>query len=62
MSNTPKIERYRIEYKDPETQEVKTHEGIYQDTADASAMDWAVDHAYSLSNKGWFQVEKIGDE
>lgn len=65
--------RFRITYRDPETGEQAQHIGEYADTpgvvafgdgstrdvGTVTAREWAEDHAYSLADKGPYQVEEI---
>ena len=63
--------KYKITYKDPETEEIKEHIGEYFDSVDLNisgknnlspritARMWVDDHAYSLADKGWYEIEEM---
>lgn len=48
--------RFRIDYKDPETQEDKTVYAEFHDTQTITARQWAEDYGYTLADKGYFTV------
>lgn len=57
---------FRITYIDPETGEPAEHEGVYHDSPESSdsvvkitAREWAEDHAYTLADKGAYQIKEI---
>lgn len=56
--------RLLITYTDPETGEPAEHIGDYVDTPDTevgliTAREWAEDHAYTLADKGWFEIKEL---
>lgn len=54
--------RFRIEYRDPETNELKEVEKECEDSTDPhliTAREWAEDHAYMLADKGWYRITEI---
>lgn len=65
--------KFKIEYRNPENNEIETVIKVFEDTPDITnpnrvppgtptsmtALDWATDLAYSLSDKGWFQVTQL---
>lgn len=50
---------FRITYKDPESETLKTVEVRFYDSPRLSASDWAHDYAYALADKGWYRVVKL---
>lgn len=55
----PTITKFRIEYRDPETGENTTVDREFTGTASVSAREWAEDYAYSLADKGPYQITEI---
>ena len=54
--------RFKIEYRDPETDKVEVDYCDFEDSHDPhfiSAKQWAEDRAYMLADKGWYQVEEV---
>lgn len=51
--------QFKITYRDPQTQKLKTHVGEYEDLENITALEWAEDHAYSLTDKGWYKIEEV---
>ena len=56
MSETANSYKYRIEYKDPITEEIKVITKIFEDTFEIPAKEWAEDFAYALADKGWYEI------
>lgn len=51
--------KWRIEYVDPETGEDVAVEIETTATETVSAREWAEDRAYSLADKGWYEITEI---
>jgi hypothetical protein len=51
--------RFKIQYRDPDTDEIITIEEDFEDSERFPAKMWAEDKAYSLADKGWNRVTEI---
>jgi hypothetical protein len=51
--------RFKISYLDPKTGEPKVVFEDIEPTENITAREWAEDHAYSLADKGKFEIEEI---
>lgn len=49
---------FSIEYRDPETGELRQTEAEFSDTVDVTAKIWAEDYAYTLADKGSYTVKE----
>lgn len=54
--------RFRIRYRDPETEGVKEVIKYFEDTETVSAELWAEDYAYALADKGWYDITPLDGE
>ena len=53
---------FKVEYKDPETEEIVVEERVFEGSEDDPTMtaeEWAKDYAYTMADKGWNQVTEI---
>lgn len=50
---------FEITYTDPDSGEEKTIEHTFEDSATATAMEWAEDYAYILADKGYYSIKEI---
>ena len=47
---------FKIEYFDPDTNELITESKEFKNTEDVSAWEWAEDYAYTKAGKGWYKI------
>ena len=50
---------FRIEWKDPETNEDKEAFEEFESTEDVTAREWAEDWAYARADKGWYRITVV---
>jgi len=50
---------FRITYTDPETEEENVVEVTIEATETVSAYEWAEDYAYTLADKGRYDIKEI---
>jgi len=50
--------KFKIKYTDPETGEEEVVKD-FEDTPTVSAREWAEDYAYTLADKGHYEIEEV---
>lgn len=54
--------RFKIEYKDPDTDQILVEEQEFFNSPEPLCIrdrEWAQDYAYTMANKGWHRVTKL---
>ena len=51
--------KFKITYRDPESEATKEVVMEFNASGAISARDWARDWAYSAADKGWYEIEEL---